>query len=382
MRRREQLADVLRIDELAAKASGQLATASILAARPKGIETIEAATTFASKNPAEIAAALQKDLYFGWISEALTNITKIVTIIDYNKIGTYEAASQSTENIFERAIDKVYYELNHDISGIYPCINSIFEKDRNYSSYTAESLDRIKNVKLIADDIGRAVWRIRHPLYYLSCDRRLQLSFILAFLIAIPIWYLFGAHGASVTAESPRALANEDFRQLLEIAKNQNVGLLTKAAQWVRFLWELLLVVPSLFLVPAAVLAVARRSFAVQSRSVGRYEKLFGDIGRELQKVLPNPPRWPSVEVKMTGDINVAAGQNIQQNVKSIVAGSYNKVKGDYDSDVDQFLKKVADTVGESGNPDAADHYAALVDNLKNDKKSMARSMWKGLAGC
>lgn len=47
MRRREQLADVLRIDEMAAKASGELATASILAARPKGIETIGAAATFA-----------------------------------------------------------------------------------------------------------------------------------------------------------------------------------------------------------------------------------------------------------------------------------------------------------------------------------------------
>jgi hypothetical protein len=317
MLRREQLADVLRIDELAVKASGEIATAAILAARPKGIETIESAAEYALTNPTAVAKILQNELYFEWISTAFTEIRKKLTEIDFKKIGTYDAASQSTEPIFEAVIKRIdSYHLNESASGVYACINKIFDADKTRNIYTAETLNQIKNIKLIADDISRSTWRITHPYYYLVGGRRSILGMIVAFVVAIPVWYFFGAHEHSIIAMPEQALISKDIQRLSEIFQAQNTSMIMKVVYFARFAWDLLLAVPSLFLVAAAALAFARRRLSFREESLSRYEMLFGDIGKELQKIIPNPPKWPSVEVKMTGDINIAAGKNIHRFVQ------------------------------------------------------------------
>ena len=381
MRRRRQLADVRRIDELATKASGELATASLLAARSNDFATIHDAADYALKNPQSVEALLRTDLYFRWISKSLTNIKRKVTELDFLKIGTYDAASQSTDAIFENVIKRINADLKRDTSGIYPCIDEIFRNDRMYNKYSATTLNQIKNIKLIADDVQRLTWRIIHPYYYIIFDRRLIVGCVAAFVVAIPIWYYFGAHGQSITALEPQLVVSGDIRQLRDILQAPTTGIFTKAANFIHFVWEFLLIVPSIFLVPAAGLAVARRRFSLRRKSVGRYEKLFGDIGKALQKVVPNPPRWSSVEWKM-GDINLVIGDHNQQNVKSILNNAYNnyvKDNPDVDVDTEKFLKSVGDTVEATGNVDAAEHYAGMVENLKNKKTSMAHTMWKGL---
>ncbi len=334
MRRRDQFADVLRIDELATKASGEIATAAVLAKRQKNLDTVDAAADFALKNPKKIPALLNENLYFQRISETIAAVKRRILELDFKKIGTYDAASQSTKEIFENVVQEIDNDLKRTTSGIYPCIESIFGDDKKYNKYSPETLNSIKNIKLIADDIRRLTWRITHPYFYLIKDRRFIFAFLIAFAAAVPIWYFLGAHGQSIdqlSGQQSQILVSEDIRQLREILEAQNKSVFAKAAYVIHFVWESLLVVPSIFLVPAAILSLARRHQLVRGKSLRRSEIVFGDIGRVLQEVLPNPPKWPSVEVKMnTGDINIAAGQNIQQNVKTMVIGSYNKVKGDY----------------------------------------------------
>jgi hypothetical protein len=385
VRRRDQFADVVRIDELALKAYGEIATAAVLAKVQENLDTIGAATDFALKNPMTTAALLSKDLHFRWISEAIATIRKRILELNFKKIGTYDAASQSTKEIFENVIKEIDNDLTRATSGIYPCIESIFGDDKRYNKYSPEALNSIKNIKLIADDIQRLAWRIQRPYLYVIKDRRLIFAFIAAFVIAVPIWYFIGAHGQSIdqlSGQQSKILISEDVRQLRDILEAQNKNIFAKAAYVVHFAWESLLVVPSIFLVPAAILSLARKHKLVRGKALRRSERIFGDIGIVLQRALPDPPNFISVEAKMTGDIitTIATGENIQQYVKTKTIDSYNSnVKGKYEADVDSFLNKVASTVAESGDKDAAEHYDALVNNLKDDKKSMARTMWHGL---
>lgn len=375
MRRRNQLADLLRIDELAMQASGELATAAVLANRQEGLETINAAAEFASRNPNKVAKLLANDLYFRWISETFLDIRKKTTGIDIKKIGTFDRASQSTKGIFEDVIASVNDDLDRQTSGVYTCIQKIFNDE---SKYTAEALDQIKNIKLLADQIKQAVRRIGHPYLYVIYDRRLIVGFLVAFIVAIPVWYFFGAHGQSVATlpEQTQVLINADVLRLRQIAEAQNTSIFVKVAYFIRFAWDFLLAVPSLLLLPAAVIAFARRRRLLGNNTLRRSEALFGDIGKELQKVLPSPTRLPPVRLSMS---NIVVGSNIQQIIDSTITDSFNKIDGTYDHEVTTFLKEVGDTVKKSGDKDAADHYGALVENLKNDKKSMARTMWDGL---
>jgi hypothetical protein len=377
MWRAKQFDDVLNIDELAKAASGELGTAAVLAVRDPNFSEVKAAADYAFFQPATAAKLINEELYFRWISEAIAEIRKHVTGIDFKRIGTYDAASQSTKKIFENVMAKVDHELNRETAGLYASINSIFDNDMSSRKYPPETLDQIKNIKLIADNIQRSTWRIGHPYYYAVYDWRILSGCVLAFLLAIPIWYFFGYHGESIATlpEKSKVLIDNDFRLLQEIYESQNKSMFAKVVYFTGFAWNLLLVVPSIFLIPAAILGLARRRRYLQGKASQRLEKLFGDIGTELQKIGPNRTRNPPVRFNMA----IAIGSNIQQNIQATVIGSYNKVKGDYDSKTDAFLKGVADLVAKSGDQNAADHYKGVVDNLKEDRKGMARTMWDGL---
>ena len=319
------------------------------------------------KNPTLVESFLKRDLYFRWVFDALLNIKQIVVDLEFDKVGVFDAASKSTKPLFEEKIDRIGYELMHKPAGIYPSIDEIFKREVTSSSSDAVVLDLVKNVKLLADDINKCKWRILHPKIYILLDRRIIALLLIGFLCALPLWYFFGVHRTS--ANNPALILNSDIQHVVAITQAQNTSLLDKAILLIRFIWEFTLAVPSLFLLPAAVLAIVRSKLIHQSKTVGRYEKLFGDIGRELQKVVPNPQKWPSVRIKMTNSIYNASGTNITQILNSTVTNSFNKIEEVYGSSATAFLKEVASTVENSGDINAADHYASLVDNLKNKRR-------------
>src|SRR6202521_1889203 len=144
MHRPKQMADIVRIEALAVEASGALATAAVLEAH-RG-STVEAAAEYALNKPAETVALIGQDLHMQWISDAITEIRTIVGKIDYKKIEVFRAASKSTRDLFEIPIGKINYSLKRQTSGLYSCVDKIFEQDKEHD-YSAEMLDQIKNIK-------------------------------------------------------------------------------------------------------------------------------------------------------------------------------------------------------------------------------------------
>lgn len=378
MRRKDQFADLMRLDELAMKASGEIATAAVLAVRDPDYSTIENAANFAKANPQVIPELVGHDLQFGWISAAIFSIRKKTCGIDVKKVGTYDAASQSTKSIFENVVRDIRDDLRKTPSGVYPCIKDIFENDRSYNRYPAEALDRVKNIKLLADQIERIVWRITHPYWYYVTDRRLITALVLASVVAVPIWYFFGYHEQQVATLPDKALGlvQEDLAGLKNTVGAPDRGFLASAAAIASFAWHALLAGPSVFLVPAALLKFARRRQFLKSDSLRRYEKLFGDVGKELRKASPNTSRWLTVELMMSG-FNVTIGHN--NIVNATVIDSFNKIEGRYDAGTEAFLKAVGEEVTKSGDEQAAKHYKGVTDNLAQGEKGLARTMWDGL---
>lgn len=375
MYRQNQLADLLRIDDLVTKAIDEITIAIVLAARLDGIETAGPAAAYASANPDRIAALARKNLYLEWIGEAVVRIRRRLAAIDLRKIGTFDEASQSTGKIFENVVGKISEDLFKNPAGIYPCISEIFD---NHGNYTAETLDRVKNVKLSSDQMRRAAWRISHSFCYLIYDRRLIVGSILAFLGAIPVWYFFGAHEQSFATvpEQGSDLIRQDIQQLRGLIEAQNKGLVTKFSDLVHFVWELVLVVPSIFLIPAALLGAARQTPWFKAVPLQEYEETFDKIGRQIAKLVPVKTKIPSVRINMS---NIAIGKNIQQTVDSIVVDSFKKIEAGNDPSIEAFLKALGEKVKGSGDLNAAEHYGGLVESIKNDRKGMARTMWDGL---
>jgi hypothetical protein len=375
MYRQSQLADLLRIDELAIKANAEIATAIVLAARLDGIETVGAAEAYISTNPEKIAVLAQRQLYLEWIAEAIVRIRKKVTAIDLRKIGTFDEASRPTDKIFEDTVREINRDLFHDPSGIYPCISEIFD---NPGSYTAETLDRIKNIKLFSDDIRRAVWRISYSFSYLIFDHRIIVGSVFAFFLAIPTWYFFGAHGQSLATlpEQGSDLIRQDIQQLRSLIEAQNRGSVGKISDLIHFIWEFTLIVPSIFLIPAALLGLARRTPWFKAVPLQEYEETFDKIGRQIAKLVPVKTKIPSVRINMS---NIAIGTNIQQTVDSIVVDSFKKIEAGNDPSIQAFLKALGEKVKASGDLNAAEHYGGLIESIKNDRKGMARTMWDGL---
>jgi hypothetical protein len=375
MSRREQFADLDRIDNLAMKASGEVAVAAILAAKHEGLGTVTAAVELAMKRP-DIAQqmVLKAEYRITSISNAISKIREKAISVDYKKIGTFDAAGQSTKKIFEGVIAKI----NDDLTEVYKNISEIFIRDAEYNLYAAETLDQIKNIKLIADQIQKLTWRITHSYFYFFVSRRLIICLLAAFLFAIPIWYFFGAHEVPIATlpEQGPALVQKDLRQLTEILTAQNTGIFVKFSSIASFAWNTLLVGPSLFLAPAALLGFVRRRRFFRSNSLRRYEELFGGIGKELRKIAPNPSSWLTVRIKMSNFNFVTGNNNI---VNSTVTNAFNQIKDVYDPSTEAFLKEVGEVVTKSADPNAAQHYEVLADSLKNDKKGMARTMWDGL---
>jgi hypothetical protein len=196
--------------------------------------------------------------------------------------------------------------------------------------------------------------------------------------LAIPVWYFFGFHEQPIATlpEQVPALFQEDLNQLRKILAAQDTNFFIKAASTASFAWHTLLVGPSLFLAPAALLGFARRRRFFKTNSLRRYEELFGNIGEELRKIAPSRSSWLTVRIKMS-NINFVTGNN--NIVNSTVTNAFNQIKGAYDPSTEAFLKEVGEVVTKSADLNAAQHYEMFAESLKNDKKGMARTMWDGL---
>jgi hypothetical protein len=153
-------------------------------------------------------------------------------------------------------------------------------------------------------------------------------------------------------------------------------------------LWQLYLAVPSILLVPAVLLGIARKYFqvtALNSAYLKRYEATLRDAALEFQRYLPNPPSFPLFTIKelnmSTGDINIIKGDNNTQIVKSMVEGSFNQVKGKHGGDIDRFLEEVGKKVIESKNPQAAKLYEKFNSELIETPPtgSILKGIWDGL---
>ncbi|WP_162561427.1 hypothetical protein [Methylobacterium terrae] len=383
MRRRDQLRDAVLIDELSLSAIGELNVAAVLNRKIEGLGTYELAAKFVASNLFDSEKFIGGDYRLRQTRAAFTEIHQICVSIDAEKIYIFDEAKQNTSTIFENKIKdlrQIAKERKFPYTPITSYISQIFDYEAEHKVYDYKALICIKDVSLINNNIIKAIWRIKNSWYYILVDKRLILSFAAAAILWIPFWYLLKSDESNLMIGAQVAHDNfaNDLNEIKKLLSSNNSSIFGRIYNAVRFMVDAGLLMPLFMAIPTTILSFLRLTMKRKSRALDRYEALFNHIGKELQKISPSRPPFISLRLKMTNTV-IGIGKDIHQNVDSIINNSYNKVKGDYDSSVTKFLEEVGEKVKASKKKDAAEHYSGMIDYLKDNKISLAKSLWSGL---
>lgn len=350
-----------------------------------GIETRDDAAQLFKSNDSFLQRMTPRtgSLQVVWIHRSFQEIQKHLSKLDFSRIAKFQDANQSTAEIFENVVNSVEKEIKQDISGVLVCIEEIYKE---YGKFVPlQSLSIINDIKSRSLSINRLCWTVRHPFIYLVTSRNLILSCIILSIVAVPAWYLFGWHqmlrgGSHSVLERPA----QDVEMLRVVIANPDQSAWTKIVEISNFFWNALLAIPSLLLIPAAVIATLRKVFRVNNDLIPlrKYEIMFRAIASDLQRSLPAGMRGPlfMVEFEMSGNVITTFG-----NGNNVITQSANvslqTIQAGQDADIASFLKAVADEIDKSKNMAAQALFGTLTAGLKEPRqdKSALRQVWEGL---
>jgi hypothetical protein len=222
---------------------------------------------------------------------------------------------------------------------------------------------------------------------------------VVAFILAIPLWYFFVSHGSDPIAalEAPSDTVRRDIARAREIASNSENGLVSRAISVFAYVWKLTLEVPSLFLVLAGVVGILRRRLGVDSGWLKRYEEALRSLGLELERYWPRQTLGPQFslatvkqvfhqrythqrEIIIMGDVFAGIHNSTVIN-KSFVKDAFNKVQSEVDQATADALLKVAEEVGRSGNQEAGQLLDQFNEELAKPqpRKGLLKRSWDAL---
>lgn len=311
-----------------------------------------------------VTPKVRAELYIRWLYERLFEIVSLVESLDLRRIAAHDAAGSSGDTLIRGAINQISEAVEGTMSSATSCVRTLLKEDLSGKSYTPEMVDAFGQVGTRLREIDYLVRRIRNPYWYPLRDGGLVILFLVLFVLAVPSWYFFGPYGQTIDAN---------------VLGDPNGPIFGRIVDSSILLWNTLLAVPSVFLVGAGILSLLQRRGILSKPSAKVVEEKLRAIGQELEFLNVARTTKPVRIRIMTGDINSAIGININQIVKSKVEGAFNSIKGEMDLESKKFLKDVATIVEKMNDKSAAEHYEAMVDHLKADNKSMAKSMWDGL---
>lgn len=338
--RQRQFRDLLRVAALASEA----------------LQALDDSVTLTPK--------VRTELYVNWLYESLAEVLKAVESLDLRRVAAHDAAGSSGDTLIRDTTNQIHNAVERQTSGASYCLAELLKRDLKEKSYTPELVDAFGRVGSALQKIRYLIGRIRNPKWYPLRDGGLVKVFLVLFVLAIPTWYFLGSHGQTLDTSVIGSPSKSVFKRIVDLSL---------------LLWNTLLAVPSVLLVGAGVTSLLQRRGILSKPSAQIVEEKLRVIRQELEFLNVAQTTKPVRIRIMTGDINTAFGSNINQIVKSKVNGAFNSIKEEMDPENKKFLKEVADVVEKMGDKSAAEHYETMVENLKVDNKSMAKSMWEGL---
>jgi hypothetical protein len=337
---RRQQNDAIRLDDLALLCRGKIALAAVLAVRQKGVTTVADAAALVERAPDQVNAALnQLDLslmYCRWIADGMDEIRVLLSKINFELVLTVRGAKVSSNPVFEQVFKDIIKTIEGR-NGLLYAIGQIFEHQLQSQAPNTLALKLVSEVRVSVLEIKRLCWRLLHPFVYIITDIRIAGGLLIISVLTIPVWYFFGYHQMALTGTSPTTMVEADVSEFLRKYNQANQSLLSRVLGSVHYVFETALLLPSMFLLPATVLALVRRVLpAGRYYVLKRVEDELYSIGKILQKRLPNPPKGPTVVVGgkvMTGDQYRHYGQGSQgpHSSTNVYMGAWNDMKGNLD---------------------------------------------------
>jgi hypothetical protein len=388
MRRRQQR-DLLYIDRLATKCCGEILTAVTLAASIKEIDNIQKASEYVEKNKSAVGRLIERELYFKWIGEDFIEIKDALKLIDFERIEQFDEANQSTVELLDAHLVTICDKIENETSGVLASVNKIFRAEASQPKLSPNVLQILTEILRSARSIRSTARLMLRPILYRVTDPRIVVTLLIAFVLSIPIWYVWRTE-TQLTIGSSDGLIDSIAKQArLDVGRLQrnidaSTNVFGRISTVVSFLWNGLLGLPSVFFGLAAVLQVVRISLKPEqaiSAQLAPYEELFRQVAERVG--VTGGPKFTFMikQEKIMGDkitnSQVAKGTHIQMSA----VDSFKQLEGRYEPDTEAALKEVANIVQSSGNDKAIALYAKFTKELADPHRSTSalRGFWDDL---
>ncbi|WP_415523164.1 hypothetical protein [Gluconobacter cerinus] len=331
---------MMRLDDLALLCRGKIALAAVLAWRNADISTTAQAEEFIRAKPNEIVNLLNQNthglLYYNFITRCIDMSRVLLSEIDFNLILTVRDTKLSIKTKFEKIFKDIIKEIDKQY-GILYCANEILQEELKDKKPNNLVLRIISEIRLAALEMKRICWRLLHRSVYLVTDIRVICVLVSISIVIIPVWYFFGYHRSALTLSPPSTIFEADITEFLRRYSQANQSWPARMFEAARFLFQAVLWLPSIFLLPAAALAILRQFLpAGKSPALKSFEQNLYSIGSVLQNQLPHPPNGPTVIIGrkfMAGDKYKHYGQGSQgpNSITNVYMGAWTEIEGHVD---------------------------------------------------
>jgi len=125
------------------------------------------------------------ELYFRWLLDDTLKINHIIKSIDLERVLQYEKAKKNTDILYQDKLNEIIKILHQDTSGVYSCINEIYED--NIASN--DTLDMIYEIKKQLEFIEDSIKKLQSTIRSLLSNTKITIFLFVIILLITPILY-------------------------------------------------------------------------------------------------------------------------------------------------------------------------------------------------